>query len=157
MTAVTESNGTAEWMPRYERLLARQIELCRALLELAEQQRVHIDNEEPEVLLTLLSDRQGLIDQLREIADEAAPLRARWSTGAHDDGSAAAGRVRDRITELTALMRSISERDAEDRRRLSRSRDVLAGRLAGVARSRGALSAYGRSPERGPRYQDREG
>jgi len=151
----TEPQRTDAWVARFDRLLQRQIALCRSLAALADRQRDCIDKEQPETLLGVLGERQSLIDQIRGIAEEAAPLRKRWADGAGPDGTHAQS-VHERIGELTELMLSISERDAEDRRRLGRSRDELAGRLAGVARSRGAIAAYGRAPEGGPRFQDRE-
>lgn len=158
MTAVTnnhESKRADAWVARFDRLLQRQIDLCRSLAALADRQRDCIDKEQPEILLGVLAERQSLIDQIRGIAEEAAPLRKRWAEGAGPDGTHTRS-VHERIGELTELMLSISERDAEDRRRLGHSRDELAGRLAGVARSRGAITAYGRPPEGGPRFQDRE-
>jgi len=108
-----------------------------------------------------LSERQGVIDRLRATSEEAAPLRSRWSevkapAGA-GGGDALFTRVRSKIHELTTLMREIASRDAEDRLRLDRARDSLAGRLASVARSRGAIAAYGGPRGAAPRFQDREG
>jgi len=105
----------------------------------------------------VLSERQAIIAQLREAADEAGPLRERWSAARFDSPEARATSVRALIVELTDLMREIAERDAEDRQKLGRARDELATRLAGVARSRGALAAYGPKRGGGPRFQDREG
>lgn len=152
------SGDASRWIARFERLLSRQIELCEELTRLAERQRSCIDAEDPDSLLGVLSERQVIIERLRETAQEAAPLRERWSGLAVERADAGVvSAVRQSIAELTELMRTIAERDAEDRRRLDRSRDALAGRLAGVARSRGAISAYSKRPSSGPKFQDREG
>lgn len=163
MTAPTKPRAEApsdphQWTARFERLLTRQIELCRELSALARRQRECIDGENPDALLGVLAERQAVINQLREAAEEAAPLRERWSQTRFDDAAARVDTVRACITELTGLMREIAERDAEDRQRLDRARNALAGRLAGVAKSRGAIAAYGQTGRsRGPRFQDREG
>jgi uncharacterized membrane protein YccC len=162
MTATPHANpeghtAPPRWTARFERLLTRQIELCQELAALAERQRSCIDGDDPDSLLAVLSERQAVINRLRETAEEAAPLRERWSAARFDDPETRATGVRELINRLTDLMRQIAERDAEDRQRLNRARDALAGRLAGVARSRGALAAYGPTGSRGPRFQDREG
>ena len=152
------AEGAQQWTARFERLLTKQIELCRRLSSLAERQRECIEDDNPDALLGVLAERQSVIDELREAAEEAAPLREKWSNTRFDEEAAKIEGVRACITELTELMRRIAERDAEDRQRLDRARHALAGRLAGVARSRGAIAAYGQSGRpRGPRFQDREG
>ncbi len=162
MTAIPNTMGQAAagdhaWIARFERLLTQQIELCNELTRLAQSQRDCIGRNDPDALLGVLGQRQGLIDRLRSTAEEARPLREKWSAGPGLADESVIARVRGTIVELTGLMRSIAERDAEDRRRMESSRDDLAGRLAGVAKSRGAISAYGGSARGGPRFQDREG
>lgn len=162
MTAIPNTMGQAPagdhaWIARFERLLNQQIELCNELTSLSESQRECIGQNDPDALLGVLGQRQGLIDRLRSTAEEARPLREKWSAGPEVQDAPLISRVRGAIVELTGLMRSIAERDAEDRRRMERSRDDLAGRLAGVAKSRGAINAYDRGPRGGPRFQDREG
>lgn len=157
-TAADESG----WVARFDRLLSRQVELCQQLAKLSERQRDFIDGSDPDALLGVLSERQGVIDRLRSASEEAAPLRERWSSRAaagveREGGAALLASVRSRINELTGLMREIASRDAEDRLRLDKARDALAGRLAGVARSRGAIAAYGGPKGAAPRFQDREG
>jgi hypothetical protein len=160
MTAPTKphAEGAHQWTARFERLLTKQIELCRRLSSLAERQRSCIEDENPDALLGVLAERQAVINELREAAEEAAPLREKWSKTRFDEQAAKIEGVRACINELTGLMREIAERDAEDRQRLDRARNALAGRLAGVAKSRGAIAAYGQNGRsRGPRFQDREG
>ncbi len=156
-TALQSTTGDHGWIARFERLLKQQIELCMELTRLAQAQRDCIGRNDPDALLGVLGERQGLIEKLRSTAEEARPLREKWSGGPDVSDETLISRVRRSIAELTELMRSIAERDAEDRKRMERSRDELAGRLAGVAKSRGAINAYGGSRERGPRFQDREG
>jgi len=162
MTATPNASATLggdhAWIARFERLLTQQIKLCRELSSLSDSQRDCIGRNDPDALLGVLGRRQGIIDQLRSAAEEARPLRERWSGGPAGADETLVSRVRRTIAELTDLMRTIAERDAEDRRRMERSRDELAGRLAGVAKSRGAINAYsGGRPKAGPRFQDREG
>jgi len=161
-TGAGTAAGEAGWIARFDRLLGRQVELCQELARLSERQRDFIDGSDPDALLGVLSERQGVIDRLRSASEEAAPLRERWSNGTaagveREGGAALLARVRSRINELTNLMREIASRDAEDRLRLDKARDALAGRLAGVARSRGAIAAYGGPRGAAPRFQDREG
>ncbi len=156
-TTTRQSNDETAWVARFERLLARQIELCHELTALSESQRAFIDGDDPDALMGVLSTRQGIIDRLRSVAEEAAPLRERWGGGVPALHAELIGSVRGAIATLTGLMKSIAERDAEDRKRMDRSRDRLAGRLAGVARSQGAIAAYAGPRNGGPRYQDREG
>lgn len=151
------SRGDHAWVARFERLLTDQIELCKELTGLARSQRDCIGRNDPDELLGVLGRRQAVIERLRSIAEEARPLREQWSGGLDGADERVVARVRRLISELTDMMRTIAENDAEDRKRMERSRDDLAGRLAGVAKSRGAISAYGVSQAGGPRFQDREG
>jgi hypothetical protein len=152
------------WGPHLVRRLEAQLEQCRRLESLCERQREAVSAGDTDGLLTVLGERQGVIEEMARIGEEIEPFRARWeSVMALVDGN-----VRTRMGELVIAIGEAIERvgrsDEVDRAALEQQRAGVASELAVVANRRGAVAAYGgtavRSGNAGaPRtgaWQDRE-
>lgn len=167
MTRFTESpnmaNGAdglgdpARWAPRLERLLSEQEALCADLDALATSQREMIDSGDAERLLSILTQRQGLLAQLEKSNDELAPFRTHWDECMNRLESDQRDRFNARAEAIMQLFESIAARDEEDCHRLGARRVEVAQRLGEVTRNKSAMSAYGNPRTASPRYQDREG
>jgi hypothetical protein len=127
----------------------------RALLSLQERQRDALDRDDSEGVLSVLAERQNVIDGL---ADRDAELRAadelfeKWAPTASPRERARAEATRN---EVHGLARQLAALDAEDGARLRRRADELSEEMASLAAVHKASGAYGGPAPSGPRYQDR--
>jgi hypothetical protein len=139
-------------------LLERQHGLLVRLDSLSLAQGACIDNDDDRGLLEVLGDRQAVVDRLAEVIAALAPFRANWGQFCAMMGPEERERAQGQARTISSLAACIAERDGRDRARLEARRDRIAGELAGLVRTRGALSAY-RAPDLhdAPSYQDREG
>ncbi|MFG0328223.1 MAG: hypothetical protein ACF8SC_13270 [Phycisphaerales bacterium JB037] len=136
-------------------LLEEQREVFERLEELARSQGELIDQDRTEELLTLMGERQELIERAGAISGELQPMRARWDTIAEDASDADREAVARLAEAVDALIARIVEADRRDEQRLGARRAELSLELGGLSRGRSASNAYaGRTPAT-PRYQDR--
>ena len=95
-------------------MLTLQRDLYLQLRELAGQQRALISADAPELLLSLLTERQTIVSRLARLNEELAPLRRNW------DATLAALPVTERdaltalLAEINSLLRSILATDESD-------------------------------------------
>lgn len=147
------------WMPHLLAVLDRQLDLYGALDMLGAEQGKLIANGHTDALLTVLSKRQAVVEQLTLLNAQVEPFTAAWPTlvdrlpRAHRDAIAA------RLDGLGRLVETIRARDDADRRALEEQRNVVAKELNSAGQQRHAVAAYGKSAAASstPRYQDREG
>jgi hypothetical protein len=129
------------------RLLREQAELYGRLAVYSDRQRRLVSNDDVGPLLTLLSDRQRLSQELTCVASRLAPIRHEWSTFR-------AGLTATQLAEAEALiddagrrLRQVIEDDERDAHVLAARRRMTADAL-GTTHSEGrALAAY-RAPAR---------
>jgi len=148
--------GTRRTTERIERALGVQRELYARLDELSAAQAELIAGDHTDALLTLLSERGGVVAQLEAASGElrAAQVELDAVGGLAEPDR---GRVRAMVDQVRAAAERIAERDATDERALAERRDAISARLTGNARGRSAVAAYGGAgrPSGGPRFQDR--
>lgn len=147
----------------YPRLLSALDSQVRLLLELEsgrDAQRAAIEDDDPASMLTMLDQRQKLIDSLTHLDRDIAALR----TQVESQGHAITQNQRDEITRragnVAQSIRRVLIADAEDGEALERRRTRISKELDNLSDSRRAAAAYGsggssRSP--GARFQDRRG
>jgi hypothetical protein len=137
-------------------LLERQLAIYQELEELSRRQPSLIEADDTDGLLSLLAERELVVDRLSVISDELAPLKADWPRVSASMSGSSRERCREAIDEIAVVAETLARRDAADRATLEQRRADVASELAGLRAGRGALSAYG--PERAsvPRFQDRE-
>ncbi|RMH25817.1 MAG: hypothetical protein D6693_08290 [Planctomycetota bacterium] len=144
------------WAPRLRRILDAQAALYETLDRLSASQRALIDSEDTEGLLRLLADRQETLARLERSNEHLAPFRERWADlmGRLDEADRRGFEAR--IDGLAERIAGIARRDEQDQEALSQRRGAATAQIAQIARTRGALSAYG-GRRGGATYQDREG
>ncbi len=145
------------WLGRLTRLMDDQQQLLQRLDAIGEKQSALIEAVDTQGLLTLLGERQVLIEKVLEIQEELDPFRQRWDELNQSLKADQQEAVAKQIDDLGELMKRVCQRDEHDSMLLSKQRDHLADQLTGVSRGRSALSAY-HNPDKHniPRYQDRE-
>jgi ABC-type transporter Mla subunit MlaD len=142
-------------------LLSRQRDLYQQLRSLSEQQGALIANHEAEQLLSLLGQRQGLVEELGDLSIQISPHRAAIAALANDGSKPVAAEVRQLVDEVRELLGSIIEQDEVGRQELQQARDEVGAQLRQAAKAPAALGAYGGSAAKaGPqpaRFMDQRG
>ena len=127
-------------------LLIEQRDLYRALSRLTERQRNLITGDDPERLLTLLAERQQLIDKLQAISRRLRPFQANWRQIREGLGDEDGLKIDGLVGEIDSLLGEILKKDEADTALLSARKSekgqaigaIQAGRQAGRAYTAGA-------------------
>lgn len=136
-------------------LLEEMRDLFGQIDALSQRQCDLIEAEEHEPLLTLLEERQLLINRLAGLKRRADPLRERWES---EGGGGEDSPVGECLRGMARIAAGIEQRDAMDKRAIEARRNVLAKELAGLGRGKVAVSSYsGRTGSDGPKFHDVEG
>lgn len=163
------SDDAARWWPRWSRLLEEQQAAFARLDALSRAQHAHVLAGDADAALEILGERQGIVERLRVIGEDMAPLADRRAELAARLTPADRTRLDELLANIERLAESVRERDTQDRAELERQRLLVARELTGMARGRGAVAAYtgrpapasgagtGGSAPVAPRFQDREG
>ncbi len=144
---------------RLIQLLEQQRALYGKLRDLSEKQRALIARDRPELLLSILRDRQDLVTGLARLNEQLGPFRRNWdalyATLPEDERTRASGLLQ----EINGLLRGILRTDQEDGALLSVRKQAVGAELADLAGGRAANAAYARhaGPERGPAAADMTG
>lgn len=123
--------------------LRRQVDLYRDLQRLARRQRELIVREEPQALLSLLAERQKVVDELTSLTRTMAP-RLRGG-GGDDIPLAAADRreAKELIETAAALLREVLAADRHDSGLLASRKAHTATEIAAVRSRKDVFRAYG--------------
>lgn len=152
----------SSWIGRVCELLDQQLGACEGLDKLSAAQSNAVRTGNSDVLMRVLSERQVLIDRVGVINAELEPFRAGKERALRRLSDAQRREVMSRIDRIAALVDGVCARDEADRVVLERERTRVGDELAGLAKSRGAVRAYGGSQPGGvagggARFQDRQG
>lgn len=148
------------WVPRLQRLLDRQLGSYSELDVLSRQQGGHIESGDTGALLSVLTARQTIIDQIATVNAELEPFVRSWTRLLAQVTPDQRADLEQRFTGIDELVAGIARRDDDDRQRLESRRKSVSDSIASASRARAAASAYsGDASARAPvvpRYQDRE-
>jgi hypothetical protein len=148
------------WSDDLIELLDQQHRIYLHLHELSVRQGQLVAAGDAEPLLTLLAQRQTLIDQLTQLNGRLEPFKSQWPHLWHQLDTTTRARVQGFIDEVQDLLDRIVEQDEKDRQALSAHRGRIADDLRNVSRGDAVNRAYGRQnvdPQTNNRYTDREG
>ncbi len=148
------------WLPRLRRVLDQQHALYTELDGLSRLQASLIESGETSQLLTLLTSRQVLIDQIASLNADLDPFVRSWAGLLAQVSPEHRSELEQRVASLDSLIGGIARRDDDDRRMLDTRRRAASDGIGSAARARAATSAYGADLSGRtatiPRYQDRE-
>jgi hypothetical protein len=125
-------------------LLKQQRELYLQLRDLSDRQRALIASDSPDLLLSILRDRQTLVAALVRLNEQLAPYRRDWEAvqaTLSDDVRQQAAQL---LEEINDLLRNILRVDQEDGALLSARKQAVAQSLSDVSGGRTANAAYAR-------------
>lgn len=123
-------------------LLTQQCALYKRLAVLADTQHSLITGNRPEQLLTVLADRQTLLDELHQLAERMRPYQERWPNlraTLHRGKVDAIDRL---LKEVNQLLRGILEKDKADAQLLAAQKQTTGAAIASCKAGRKAETAY---------------
>src|SRR3972149_5368942 len=134
-------------------LLTEQCGLYEQLAALSESQRHLITANEPEKLLTLLGDRQKLLDRVENLAARMRPYQKTWAQMRRNASSREALEVDRLLEKVNALLAAILEQDKADTQLLAARKSVTGQEMSTFKSTRAAgaayvATAYGAAPQR---------
>ena len=140
-------------------LLERQRDLYRELKSHSDQQEALIASGATDRLLSLLAQRQKLIDGLSEVSASLAPYRSRIAAIADQSAAGLGEHMRGLVEEVRVLLESIIELDEKGKQDLAAARDRVGGQIRQAAGAVAATGAYGGgSPApAGPKFTQQKG
>ncbi len=139
-------------------LLTEQRDTYRQLESLGQQQAELIERDEVEPLLTVLAQRQAVIDRLDALNRRSAPIREQWDAVSDRLSETQRQTVRQLVDEVDDLLERIMRRDDQDRTRLAAARDRIGSSLRQATHAATARRAYGGPANAAsPRLTDQQG
>lgn len=139
-------------------LLQQQRDLYRELKSHSEQQDALIVNGQTDQLLTLLAQRQRLIDGLGQVSSSLAPYRSRIAAIADQASDDLGEQMRGMVEEVRVLLESIIATDEKGKADLEAARDNVGGQIRKAAGAVAAAGAYGKSrPQSAPKFTEQRG
>ena len=123
-------------------LLRRQRDLYRRLHRLADRQHGLIAESDPGTLLTVLGDRQKLVESLLEVGRELAPHRETWAETRQALDDQDREEAEGILAEVCQILGQVIDADEQDARLLSARKVHGSGALQSLRSDREAVSAY---------------
>jgi hypothetical protein len=131
-----------QWSDQLISLLERQQTLVRRLLDLAEGQAALINRGSTDELLSLLGQRQRLVDTFVATQDDLTRLTTDLDQRLASAPPGARGRIRQLLGAVGDALAEIVARDSIDQQSLRTTRDAARDELSRVGVARVAHSAY---------------
>lgn len=139
-------------------LLQQQRDLYRELKSQSEQQDALIASGATDQLLSLLAQRQRLIDGLGQVSSSLAPYRSRIAVIADQASGDLGEQMRAMVEEVRELLESIIADDEKGKTDLEAARDKVGGQIRQAAGAVAAAGAYGKAvPAASPKFTQRQG
>ncbi len=123
-------------------LLKEQRVYFSRLRVLADRQKSLVVQDDPQPLLSLLAERQQLVDGLVAVNNRLAPYRSRWTSIYSGLAEPARRHVAELLEESNAALSSILQCDNRDTAMLQAKRQDMVGRLSAFDHGAAATTAY---------------
>jgi hypothetical protein len=127
-------------------LLERQRSIYQQLRTLSDQQGPLVAEGHAEALLSLLAQRQRLIDAAMDINAKLDPYRKRWAEMWATLPAAERERVGALVKDVQDLLAAIVQQDERDRQILQTAKANVGAELQQINRATAAASAYRAAP-----------
>jgi FlgN protein. len=140
-------------------LLDKQTEVCQNIKMLSEKQQALVAGHKEDDLLTLLSDKQQLIDQQQTLFSKAQDLSKTWEGLKSHASQAMQKRVEDSWETLKKVLNDVVTLEDASRGMLQDQKDRVSKDIGKIQLGKVANKAYGggvRVPPRA-RYSDKQG
>ncbi|MEO0475541.1 MAG: hypothetical protein AAF085_06175 [Planctomycetota bacterium] len=159
MTPQTANQTPSDEATHVFALLEQQRDLYRELKSHSEQQDALIASGATDQLLSLLAQRQRLIDGLGQVSSSLAPYRSRIAAIADQASGDIGGQMRGMVEEVRVLLESIIATDEKGKADLEAARDKVGGQIRQAAGAVAAAGVYGKpqAPAGGPKFTEQRG
>lgn len=139
--------------------LTQQRDLYHQLKVLSDQQGQCIADGEGEQLLAVLSQRQGLVDQIAQLNEQLAPFKQHWPELSEQLDASQREQVNSLLEEVESLLEAIIHQDDRHRQQLQTAKQQIGRQIEQTHTAGRALNAYKPAgPAAGPaRFTDRKG
>lgn len=124
-------------------LLTRQRDLYRELKSLADRQRGVVTSSEPEALLTILAERQKVVNRISGLDGDMKAVRAAWPELSEAMPLPAREQADVLIREVQSLLADILAGDDQDAKLLSARKQSVRAESQTMAAAKRAHAAYG--------------
>ncbi len=124
-------------------LLNGQRDLYHQLKALSQQQTRCIREGSTEQLLSVLSERQAVIEALSRSNAELAPYRDKWGELTAAAEPQQRQQVRETLDEIERVLKEVVEQDERDRVELKGAQQQIGAQLTQVNKAGRAINAYG--------------
>ncbi|HPF37274.1 MAG TPA: flagellar protein FliT [Phycisphaerae bacterium] len=135
--ATSEQNAA-----RVIELLRHQRTLYRKLRSLADRQKSLVVSDDAGALISLLAERQRLVDGLVQLNAKIAPYRQNWTDFYQGLTESQRVEVSELLEEVNASLGAILRDDARDTAMMTARRERMAMELGEIGGSRKAHAAY---------------
>lgn len=143
------------------RLLDAQAVICRNILEKSQLQQKLVEEQKEDELLSLLADKQRLMDQQHALNLQALPFRERWEGGLREGASPASrAAVETAWNTLRDILNEVVRLEDASRAMLEDQKGKVSLELGKLQRGKLVNKAYGGGtvkPPSTPRYSDKKG
>lgn len=158
MTPQTSNQTPADEANEVFSLLQQQRDLYRELKSHSEQQDGLIASGATDQLLSLLAQRQRLIDGLGQVSSSLSPYRSRIAAIADQASGDLGEQMRGMVEEVRVLLESIIATDEKGKADLEAARDQVGGQIRQAAGAVAAAGAYGQAaPAAAPKFTQQRG
>jgi hypothetical protein len=142
------------------RLLTAQAEICRQILEKSQLQQKLVEERREDELLSLLTEKQRLIEKHQALSAQAKPFLAEWEASARDMAAPDAhARVERAWNELREVLDAIVKLEDASRAMLQDHKGQVSMDIGKIQKGRIVNKAYGGAlrPPPAARFSDRQG
>lgn len=142
------------------RSLDAQTEVCRQILDKSTLQQKLVEERREGDLLSLLSEKQRLIEQHQKLSDQAQPYRAQWEASARDlAGPEAHARVEKAWNALREVLDEVVRLEDLSRAMLQDQKGQVSVDIGKIQKGKIVNKAYGGGfrPPPPARFSDRQG
>ncbi len=123
-------------------LLSQQCDLYERLRDLAERQGGMITGDRPDMLLTVLQERQTIVQALTRLNEQLGPYRRSWEIVYGDLKTPQKQQAGDLVKRINDLLGGILKTDDRDRATLAARKQAVANELSGLSGGRLANAGY---------------
>lgn len=156
-----QAPGPEQCAQELAKLLNAQADVCRNILEKSRMQQQLVEERREDELLSLLGDKQKLIDEHQKLADQANPFREQWEAGARERvGAESRAKVEQAWNGLREVLDEIIKLEDASRAYLEEQKGKVSLDIGKLQRGKIVNKAYGGSayrPPAQPRYSDKQG
>lgn len=158
---MADATSPEECARELARLLDEQTAVCRRILEKTRMQQILVEETREDELLSLLGDKQKLIDEHQKLSGRAAPFRAQWESRSRDAaGPDAHALVEKAWNGLREVLDEVIRLEDESRAFLEKQKNRVSMDIGKLQRGKIVNKAYGggayKAPS-APRYSDKQG